>query len=74
MGWLLPMEAQTDTLFLTPVIHLDSVVISEVADGFSVGEFIHLMEEDTDSTRHSETCAPSPTAAMLWCVCSMMKG
>ncbi|HAE14250.1 MAG TPA: hypothetical protein PKX04_10955 [Chitinophagales bacterium] len=47
MGWLLPMEAQTDTLFLTPVIHLDSVVISEVADGFSVGEFIHLMEEDT---------------------------
>jgi hypothetical protein len=39
--------SQTDTLYLYPVIQLDSVVISDIASGFDVQSFIDMVQEDT---------------------------
>ncbi len=41
------LYAQDDTLYLLPVVTLDSVVISDVAAGFDVGSFISLIQQDT---------------------------
>lgn len=39
--------AQTDTVYIYPIIHLDSVVIAESKSGFDVSEFILMVQNDT---------------------------
>ncbi|MFN3940043.1 MAG: hypothetical protein ACK4IY_05615, partial [Chitinophagales bacterium] len=41
------VAAQTDTVFIYPVVRLDSVVIAESRSGFNVEEFIRFVEQDT---------------------------
>lgn len=41
------VHAQSDTLYLYPVIQLDSVIISDVAAGFDVNSFIEIVQKDT---------------------------
>ncbi len=47
MAYTSRVPAQTDTLYLLKVIQLDSVVISDSAEGFNVGTFIEMVENDT---------------------------
>lgn len=44
---ILHISAQTDTVFIYPIIHLDSVVISESKSGFDVSAFILMVQNDT---------------------------
>ncbi|MBK7110529.1 MAG: hypothetical protein WAU21_12755 [Chitinophagales bacterium] len=39
--------AQTDTVYIYPIIHLDSVVIADSKSGFDVSDFILMVQNDT---------------------------
>lgn len=48
--------AQTDTVYIYPIIHLDSVVIADSKSGFDVSDFILMVQMIPPFINHFEHC------------------